>query len=67
MLFLFLAKQTLDFECHRFGDDFSDEIMISLRSLVCSARRVSWRPELRGFSPPLTDGAQKQGVLFFYV
>jgi hypothetical protein len=45
MLFFFLAKQTLDFECHRFGDDFSDDIY-DLRAVtrsLCKARFLSNR------------------------
>jgi len=59
MLFLFLAKQSLDFECQRLGDDFPEGTMISPRSLFCSANRVSWQPELRGFSQPLTGLATR--------
>jgi hypothetical protein len=54
MLFLFLAKQTLDSAHHEFGADFLDGTMVSLRSHFCSAKRVSWQPELRGFSQPPT-------------
>jgi hypothetical protein len=55
MLFLFLAKQTLDSERHAFGGDFSHGTTISLRPLVRAAKRVSWRPELCGFPQPLTS------------
>jgi hypothetical protein len=46
LLFLFLAKQTLESAHHEFGADFSDGTMVSLRSLSCSAKRVSWQARI---------------------